>query len=86
MQIARVVGHAISTIKHPTLSGWRLLLVRVLGVGGKDDGEPLLAIDYLGASVGSLVVLTNDGASVREIVKSKQTPIRWMVLGLCDQT
>ncbi len=85
MQLARVVGHAVSTIKHPTLNGWRLLLVRVLGPGGKDDGDPLLAIDYLGASVGSLVIITSDGAGVRETVKSKQTPIRWMVLGLSDQ-
>ncbi len=85
MQLARVIGHAVSTIKHPTLNGWRLLLVRVLGVGGKDDGDPLLAIDHLGASVGSLVVISSDGAGVRETVKSKKTPIRWMVIGLCDQ-
>jgi ethanolamine utilization protein EutN len=81
-----VIGHAVATIKHPTLTGWRLLLVRVLGPGGKDDGEPLLAIDHLGAGVGSQVVITSDGASVRETVKSKQTPIRWMVIGLCDPT
>lgn len=84
MQIGRVVGHAVSTVKHPTLQGWRMLLVQLLTVDGGPDGEPLLAIDYLGASGGSRVVLTNDGAAVRELVGAKNSPIRWLVLGMCD--
>ena len=84
MQIGRVVGHATSTVKHPTLKGWRLLLVQLLLVNGKEDGEPLLAIDHLGAGAGSRVILTNDGAAVRELVGAKNSPIRWMVLGMCD--
>ena len=49
MQLARVVGQAVSTVKHPTLKGWRLLLVQPLTPHGTEDGEPLLAIDNLGA-------------------------------------
>ena len=48
MQIGRVVGQATSTVKHPTLNGWRLLLVQLLTRDGKADGEPLLAIDTPG--------------------------------------
>ena len=84
MQIGRVVGHAVSTVKHPTLQGWRLLLVQLSGADGGPDGEPLLAIDYLGAAGGSRVVLTNDGAAVRELVGAKNSPIRWLVIGMCD--
>ena len=85
MQIGRVVGHATATVKHATLKGWRLLLVQMLLADGKEDGEPLLAIDHLGAGVGSLVIATNDGAAVRELVGAKNSPIRWLVLGLQDQ-
>ena len=85
MQIGRVVGHATSTVKHATLKGWRLLIVQMLLADGKEDGEPLLAIDHLGAGVGSLVIATNDGAAVRELVGAKNTPLRWLVLGLQDQ-
>jgi ethanolamine utilization protein EutN len=85
MQLGRVIGHATATVKHPTLSGWRLLLVQCVTPTGKDDGEPLLVIDHLGAGQGSLVVITSEGGAVREMVKSKQTPIRWMVLGLVDR-
>src|SRR5207237_2253717 len=48
MQIARVVGHGISTVKHPSLHGWRLLIVQPLTPDGQDAGAPLLAIDTLG--------------------------------------
>jgi ethanolamine utilization protein EutN len=85
MQIARVVGHATATVKHASLKGWRLLLVQPLLANGAEDGEPLLAIDRLGAGPKARVMLTNDGAAVREEVGAKNSPIRWMVLGLCDR-
>ena len=49
MQIAQVVGQAVATVKHPSMHGWRLLVVQPLAPDGKEDGEPLLAIDNLGA-------------------------------------
>ncbi len=84
MQIGRVVGRAVSTVKHASLLGWRLLLVQPLTREGKADGEPLLAIDKLGAGAAQLVILSNDGAGARELVGSKTSPVRWMVLGVCD--
>jgi ethanolamine utilization protein EutN len=84
MQIGQVVGNATATVKHRTLTGRRLLLVQLLLADGGPDGETLLAIDHLGAGSGARVMLTNDGAAVREVVGAKDSPIRWMVLGLCD--
>ena len=84
MQIGRVIGQAVSTVKHPTLKGWRLLLVQLLTTDGGEDGEPLLAIDSLGAGTDDLVILSNDGAGARELVGAKDSPVRWMVLGMCD--
>ena len=49
MQLAQVVGHAVSSVKHASLHGWRLLVVQPLTPAGKEDGEPLLAIDNLGS-------------------------------------
>ena len=43
MQTGRVVGQAVSSVKHATLTGWRLLVVQPLGAMDKPDGEPLLA-------------------------------------------
>lgn len=84
MQIGRIVGQAVATVKHPSMTGWRLLVAQPLTVDGKADGEPLLAIDSLGAGVGDLAILSNDGAGARQMVGAKDSPVRWFVMGLCD--
>jgi ethanolamine utilization protein EutN len=78
------MGQGVATVKHPSLVGWRLLLVQLLTPDGKEDGEPLLAIDQLGAGVGDRVILSNDGASAREMVGDRNSPARWLVLGMPD--
>lgn len=84
MQIGVIVGHAISTVKHPSFTGWRLVLVQLLTVDGKEDGEPLLAIDPVGAGAGQRVVMSNDGAGTRQLLGQKNSPARWFVMGICD--
>jgi ethanolamine utilization protein EutN len=84
MQLAKVVGRATATVKHETLAGWRLLLVQPLDAGGKPDGDPQLAIDNLGCRRRDTVMLTTDGAAVRDIVGKQNTPIRWAVIGIAD--
>jgi ethanolamine utilization protein EutN len=84
MQLGRVVGHAVATVKHPTLQGWRFLLVSLLTSHGKEDGEPILAIDSIGAGLHSIVVMSNDGAEARAMVGAKNSPARWFVMGIRD--
>ena len=85
MQIGEIVGHAVATVKHASLTGWRLPVVQLFGVDCKPDGEPILAIDSLGAGVGDRVILCNDGAGCRQLVDSKTSPARWFVMGMCDK-
>lgn len=84
MQLGRVVGRATATVKHPTLSGWRLLLVQPLDARGGPDGEPQLAIDELGSGRNDTVLLTTDGSEVRKMVGADNTPVRWAVIGIAD--
>ncbi len=85
MQLAKVCGKATATVKNETLSGWRLLLVQPLMADGVNpDGFPQLAIDELGAGMGDLVMLTTDGASIREMMKTPAAPVRYAVLGIED--
>lgn len=85
MQLGRVIGTATATVKHPTLSGWKLLVVQLLMADGRSsDGEPVLAIDRLGAGGGAKVILTSDGKGTRALMNSDNTPVRWSVLGIAD--
>ncbi|MBS0263118.1 MAG: EutN/CcmL family microcompartment protein [Planctomycetes bacterium] len=84
MQIAKVVGRTTATVKHETLAGQRLLIVQPLDAKGQADGEPQIAIDNIGGRQGDTVLLTSDGAAVRDLVKKENTPIRWAVIGIPD--
>lgn len=85
MQIGRVVGQAIATVKHPSFQGWRLLLVQMLTAEGTEDGEPVLAIDNIGASLNDLVIASSEGGAARQLMGVKNSPARWLVLGMCDR-
>jgi ethanolamine utilization protein EutN len=85
MQLGIVIGTATSTVKHPTLAGWKMLVVQFYEADGRTpDGEPMVAIDALGAGVGARVLLSSDGKGTRELVKSDVSPVRWSVVGIQD--
>ena len=85
MQVALVVGHTHSTVKHRTLAGHKLLVTQPLMADGRSaDGPPLLAVDRLGAGPGDRVMLTSDGGAIREMFGVEHSPIRWAVLGIVD--
>lgn len=84
MNLAKVIGTTTATVKHTALNGWRMLVVQPLLADGTDDGEPLIAIDDLGARVGEAVIITSDGKAVREAMGTNTTPVRWMVMAQPD--
>jgi ethanolamine utilization protein EutN len=77
MLAGEVIGTATATVKHPTLDGWKLLVVRT-------DTEPYIAIDNIGAGIGDTVLITSDGSFAGELVGTRATPIRWSVIGIAD--
>jgi ethanolamine utilization protein EutN len=86
MYLARVMGSATSTVKHPSLAGAKLLLVMALQADGRSvEGDPLLVVDALGAGRGEMVIITSDGIGTRELLGSQNSPARWSVLGIRDQ-
>jgi ethanolamine utilization protein EutN len=85
MQLARIIGTATATVKHPSLAGARLLVGQpLLADRVTPDGDPQLVIDTLSAATGDLVVMTSDGRMLREILNSDTTPARWSTIGLVD--
>ena len=84
MLLGIVEGNATSHVKHPSMYGWRMLIVQPLDIGGRADGEPILAVDMLGAGRGAKVVLSNDGRSAREMIGDEKSPVRWTVIGIVD--
>jgi ethanolamine utilization protein EutN len=84
MLLAQVRGQATSTVKHPSLQRQKLLVCLRLDREGRPGGDPLLAIDQIGAGRGDTVMLSSDGQGVRERLNDNTTPVRWFTLGIVD--
>jgi ethanolamine utilization protein EutN len=85
MQVGTVVGTATSTVKHASMEGWKLLVVQPRMVDGTTpDGDPVLAVDALGAGTGQEVMMSSDGRATRELLGVEATPVRWSVVGIKD--
>jgi ethanolamine utilization protein EutN len=85
MQLGTVIGHATSTIKHPSFVGWRLVIVQPLNVAREPDTDPVVAVDKLGSAPGHTVVLNSDGKGARELIGDEKSPVRWFVIGIVDE-
>ena len=55
MQLGRIIGTVVCTVKNPSLEGKKLLLVQPLNRHGKDKGKPLVAVDSVGAGAGETI-------------------------------
>ena len=55
MQLARVIGEVVSSVKDVNLIGAKLLVLQPLAASGKDAGRTLVALDSVGAGTGEHV-------------------------------
>ena len=84
MQLAKVIGHATSTIKHPSLEGWRMMIAHQVNVAREPEGDPLVVIDKLGCGIGQTVIIDSDGKGARELIGNDKTPARWYTVAIVD--
>jgi ethanolamine utilization protein EutN len=55
MQLARVIGDVVSTVKDPGLASHKLLLLQPVAADRSPIGRTLVAVDAVGAGVGEHV-------------------------------
>jgi ethanolamine utilization protein EutN len=55
MQLARVIGNVVATIKSDELEGRKLLVIQPLDARLNNAGKPMIAIDSVGAGAGEVV-------------------------------
>ena len=87
MLVGKVIGTAVSTVKHHSMDGCKLLIVQpTMADRSTPDGYPLIAIDTIGAGKGERVMITSDGVGTRKMLDADATPVRWSVIGIEDET
>jgi len=85
MQIARVVGNVVATVRHPVYDGHKLLLVQPLALDGDDRGRSYIALDFAQAGKGDRVLVVNEGQSGRQMVGDASAPVRSVIVGVVDE-
>jgi ethanolamine utilization protein EutN len=84
MQLARVCGHVVSTLKHPALRHRKLLLVQPLDPAGRPQGRMAMAIDVVDAGPGDDVLVLDEGASASQVLGNPRGPVRTLVVAVVD--
>lgn len=55
VQLAKVIGNVVATLKDPALESRKLLVLQPIAPSGAPAGAPLIAIDGVGVGVGEEV-------------------------------
>ena len=84
MQVGKVVGSIVSTQKHESLKGMKLMMVDILDGEQELTGRIEIAVDTVCAGVGEYVLLTR-GSSARYIFENdKGTAVDCAIVGIVD--
>lgn len=83
MQIARVIGNIVSTIKNDSLESRKLMIVQTLDADLKPKGKPMIALDAVGAGIGELVFWCR-GKEASFPFKREDTPTDCTIVGIID--
>jgi ethanolamine utilization protein EutN len=83
MQLARVLGEVVSTIKDPSLTGMKLLVLQPLSASGEPAGRSLVALDSVGAGVGENVFFVR-GREAAFPFYPAEPPADASVIGIVD--
>lgn len=84
MTIGTVVGEIYSTIHHPFYDARTLLVVDKRIPGSRATSDYIVAVDSVGAGVGEVVLVLDEGNGARQVLGSADGPVRSVIVGIVD--
>lgn len=84
MQLARVVGEVVATVKDANLSGMKILVLQPIQLNGEASGRTLVALDSVGAGVGENVFFVR-GREAAFPFYPGEPPTDATIVGIVDQ-
>jgi ethanolamine utilization protein EutN len=83
VQLARVLGEVVSTMKDPNLSGLKMLVLQPIAASGEAAGRTLVALDSVGAGVGENVFFVRGREAAFPFYPS-EPPADATIVGIVD--
>jgi len=85
MQVAVVIGKVVSSQKHPAFETRKLLYVQHLGLDRQPQGRPTVAIDYVDAGEGDVVLVGAAPGLAEAVFGISDSPMRELIMGVIDK-
>ena len=83
MELARIEGNVVSTVKSERLHGYKLLVVSLLKPDTTATDTKIVAVDTVGAGVGEIVLVVR-GSSARLAADLANVPSDATIVGIVD--
>jgi len=84
MKLSRVVGNVQSTVKSHVYEGARIMIVQPVDENLLPDGETFLAVDFVQAGPGDLVIVAVEGNAARQLFMDDNAPVHSVIEGIVD--
>lgn len=84
MQLARVIGEVVSTVKDASLHGITLLVLQPIAASGEAAGRTVVALDSVGAGVGEHVFFVR-GREAAYPFYPAEPPADASIVGIVDR-
>ncbi len=86
MILCRVIGNSVSTVKHESYLGHKVMIVQPVKTDTHTVQAPsFLAIDACRAGMGDLVLAAREGNTARQILKNDNAPFHAVIVGVVDE-
>jgi ethanolamine utilization protein EutN len=85
MFLARVKKIVTSTEKHKAYQKKHVFVVQPVYPNGSDKGNEWVAVDYVGAGIGDIVVCGGAPGVAREVFGLELAPIRTLIMAIVDK-
>ena len=83
MQLARVIGSVVASVKNDSLEGRKLLVIQSLDANLRPQGAPLVALDAIGAGASDLVFWCR-GKEASFPFRREDTPTDCTIVAIVD--
>lgn len=84
MYLGRVIGTVVSTIKVPTLTGSKFLIIEKINQDLTAKKQTEIAIDTVGAGDGETVIIVKGSSARKANGGNKDVPVDAAVIGIVD--
>ncbi len=84
MKLGIVIGQVVATRKDERLVGCKLLITQPIRPDGKPAGEPLVAVDSVGAGEGETVIYAT-GSVASRVMRDLSAPVDVAIVGIDDR-